>query len=110
MTYKYGEYTKEQISDIKQYIRKQIFFLLLCVDRDTKEEYKNVSVDQAFDSLLQRLAGLNELLCCPAELVRVMTLLEAARLEYNSPSFQFSKYRKLVLDAGNEVNKIKEVD
>lgn len=107
MTYKYGEYTENQIKQTKEKMRKQIFFLLLCVDPKTKANYVNVDVNQAFDSLMREFAGLNELLLCPKELVSVMTLLEAAHINLKE-QFDWSIYRKLILDAGNMVLKIKE--
>lgn len=108
--HKYGEFQDNQISQTKQYIRKQIYFLLLCVDPETKDEYPNIDVAVAFDGLLRKLGGLNEVLFCPPELVKVIALLEAALIEFNNPDFQFGIYRKLVLDAGSEVLKIKEVE
>lgn len=109
MIYKYGEFSGNQISEAKKYIRKHIFFLLLIVDPKTKDEYKNIDVFEAFDNELTKLAGMNSILFEPPELVRVMSLLEAALIEYQNYNFSFSKYRKLILDAGNEVLKIKEV-
>lgn len=109
MVYKYGEFTDNQIAITKQKMRKQIYFLLLCVDPKTKDEYKNIDINQAFDSLLRRFGGFNELLSYPPELVKVMSLLEAALMELNNPDFSFNSYRKLVLDAGSEVLNIKEV-
>lgn len=110
MKHKYGwDFTKEQISDAKTDLRGKIFFLLLCVDPKTKSEYQNIDVETAFDSLLRNLDGYNKLFDCPVEVVRTMCLLEAALNEYKKPDFQFSIYRKLVLDAGSEVLKIKEV-
>ena len=104
---KYGTYTDSQLSATKQYIRKQIFYLLLYVDPKTSIEYPNVNVKQAFNGLQYKLGGLNSLLLEPPSLVTVMALLEAALLEYQSEnSFNFNKYRKLILDAGNEVLKI----
>ena len=104
---KYGSYTDSQLSATKQYIRKQIFYLLLYVDPKTSIEYPNVNVKQAFNGLQYKLGGLNSLLLEPPSLVTVMALLEAALLEYQSEnSFDFNKYRKLILDAGNEVLKI----
>lgn len=108
-TYKYGEFEDNQIKKTKEAIRKQIYFLLLIVDPNTKAEYSNIDVDQAFEGLQNKLAGLNELLLYPPELVKIMSLLEAAWLEYHKEDFKFSIYRKLVLDAGSEVLKIKEV-
>ena len=104
---KYCTYSDDQLSATKQYIRKQIFYLLLYVDPKTSIEYPNVDVTKAFIGLQYKLGGLNSILFEPPALVTVMSLLEAALLEYNSVNdFDFSKYRKLILDAGNEVIKI----
>lgn len=107
MIYKYGEFTDNQISVTKEKMRKQIYFLLLCVEK--KDEYLEIDVNKAFDGLLLKFGGLNSILNFPPELVKVISLLEAALIEYNKSDFQFSKYRKLILDAGNEVLNIKEV-
>lgn len=107
--HKYGTFTAEQIEEAKKEIRKQIIFLLSIVDPELKEEYQFVDVNAAYHSLLDELSGMNELLGEPAELVIVMSLLVAALNEYNSEDFAFSKYRKLVLDAGAKVNSIKGV-
>ena len=108
--YKYGTYGDEQFLDSTTYIRKQIFYLLLYVDPKTKDEYKDTDVSKAFNGLLYKLSGLNSLLAEPPALVSVMSMLEAALLEYQNllknTDFNFSKYRKLILDAGNEVLKI----
>lgn len=109
MIYKYGEFSDNQMQTIKQRIRKRIYFLLLIVDRKTRDDYKNVDVIEAFNSELLKIGGLNSLLDEPPELVTVLSLLEAALLEYKNEDFSFTRYRKLVLDAGNEVLKIKEV-
>lgn len=106
---KYGQFTDSQMQQTKESMRKQIYFLLLCVDPKTKEDYKNINVNQAFENLLCKFAGLNELLFYPVALVNIMSLLEAALIEYNSKDFNYATYRKLVLDAGSEVLKIEEV-
>ena len=59
--------------------------------------------------LLYKLGGLNSVLYEPPELVTVISLLEAARIEYGKENFNFKIYRKLVLDSGAEILKIKEV-
>lgn len=110
MLHKYGEFTDKQIESNITYIRKQIYYLLLCVDPKTKDDYINVDIPKAFDSLLIKLGGLNSVLFEPPEMVTVISLLEAALCEYNNPEFKYSIYRKLILDAGNEVLKIKEVE
>ena len=110
MKHKYGEFNTTQISGVKKELRKQIIFLLSIVDPELKEEYQHIDVKAAFQSLLDELAGMNELLMNPVELVIVMSLLEAALIEYNNSDFDFGKYRKLILDAGAKVNSIKEED
>lgn len=109
MDYKYGEFSENQIQTTKIYLRKRIYFLLLIVDPKTRDNYKNVDIDEAFNSELLKIGGLNSILYEPPELVTVLSLLEAALLEYHNEDFSYAKYRKLVLDAGNEVLKIKEV-
>ena len=110
MKTKYGYYSSDQIASIKTSIRKSIFFLLLYVDPDTKGEYPNINVGDAFRSLQYRLNGLNRILLEPPELVETMSLLEEALSEYLSDEFNFRKYRKLILDAGSEIMRVKEAD
>lgn len=110
MIYKYGDFSHNQIHETKQSIRKSIFFLLLIVDPKTKNEYENVDVIAAFGNLLHKLGGMNSILLEPPEMVSVISLLEAALIEYSSPEFEWQTYRKLILDAGSEVLKVKEVD
>ena len=110
MQHKYGKFSQSQISLTKKDIRKQIIFLLSIADPKLKEKYQHIDVQAAFQSLLGELSGMNDLLFRPPELVIVMSLLEAALKEYNSETFDFNRYRKLILDAGAKVNTIKEVD
>ena len=110
MRYKYGEFTQSQISYTKSSIRKSIFFLLLCVDPNTRKDYSDIDVNKTFENLLHRIGGLNDVLLYPPEIVMVISLLKEAQKLYNSNIFDFSVYRKLILDAGSEVLKIKERD
>lgn len=109
MDCKYGYFSQTQISAAKESMRKQIYFLLLIVDPRTRNDYSNVNIDVAFDTTLRKFGGFNSVLNESPELVWVISLLEAALIEYHSDSFNYATYRKLVLDAGNEVLKIKEV-
>lgn len=109
MNYKYGEFSDEQMIWSRDKIRKSIFFLLLIVDPKTKHEYDNINVNAVFDNLLYKLGGMNSLLGEPKEFVNVMSLLERALMEWNDPEFKFPVYRKLILDAGAEINKFKGV-
>ncbi len=108
--FKYGVFTDEQMVVTKKYMQKQIYFLLLCVDENTNVDYQDINIVAAFDNILKWFGGLNEVLFYPSELVKVVSLLEAAKLEYLSDNFKFSVYRKLVLDAGAEVMKIEGVE
>lgn len=109
MIYKYGTFSSNQVGNIKTTLRKQIFYLLLIVDKNTCEQFKDVDVCMAIETQLKRIGGLNELLCYPEELVWISVLLQSALQEYNNPNFNWNTYRKLILDAGAEVLKIKEV-
>lgn len=114
MLHKYGDFTDNQISETKRHMRKKIFFLLLCIDPDTCDEYKNTDIYEAFNNILHEIGGLNSILEEPPELVRVLSLLEAAKIElsrddFTTEDFRHSAYRKLLLDAGSEVARIKEV-
>lgn len=110
MKYKYGKFTQNQISLTKKEIRKQIFFLLLCVDPNTKKDYMHVDVNDAFHGLLFKLDGLNSILGEPHVLVDIISLLEEALIQYNDVDFNFKIYRRLILGAGSLVDTIKEVD
>lgn len=110
MKYKYGTFTPEQLEKTKEKMRKKIFFLLLIVDPTTSEDYENVDVKEAFQNVLSTFGGLNDLLGYPQEFVTIMSQLNAAFIEYKQSNFHWNKYRKLILDAGNSVLKIKEVD
>lgn len=109
MEFRYGNFTQDQIAETKEKMRKQIFFLLLIADPVNAEEYDNVDVNEAIENILVEFGGLNDLLNYPQELVDVMSLVNAAKIEYNSRNYNWRKYRKLILDAGNKVLKIKEV-
>lgn len=109
MDYRYGSFSQRQISETKEKMRKQIFFLLVLVDPYSDEKFDDVNVDLAFENVLTTFGGLNDLLGCPQELVQVMSLLNAAYLNYKSDSFSWKKYRKAILEAGSAVLNIKEV-
>jgi len=108
ITHKYGEFASHQISDTKEFIRKRIFFLLLVAeDLEEKIKFPSVNLEEAHIGLMWRISGLNDLLGQPQEIVNVLSLLEEAKNSMK-PEFDFPKYRKLILDAGAEVLKIKE--
>lgn len=68
MKHKYGNFTETQMLLTKKSIRKQIFFLLLCVDPETKDNYMHVdAVTKAFIVMSQEII-FAELLAAPAKL------------------------------------------
>lgn len=106
--YKYGDFADMQISEIKEILRKRIFFLLVVADdeyNNNKQEFPEINLVRANTSVLWRVSGLNSLLGEPTELVTVVSLLEEAKNTITD-SFDFEKYRKLILDAGAEIMKI----
>lgn len=109
MKHLYGEFSQNQVAEAKKSLRGSIFFLLLCVDKRTAHEYENVNIDECFKGLLLKLSGMNELFMEPPELITALSLLQAAYIEYRKPKFNFRTYRKLILDAGAEVDRLKEV-
>ena len=110
MKTRYGYYSSTQIDSVKVGLQKSIFFLLLCVDPQTRDEYSDIDVAEVFRNIQYKLNGLNSILYEPPQIVRVMTLLEAALKEYESECFEFKNYRKLILDAGSEVMRLKVGD
>lgn len=110
MVYEYGKFTENQIAEVKRLLQKKIFFLLLIVDPQTKENYESVNVEEAFDEILRMLSGFNSLLNYPAEVVDISCKLKAALQEYSKGMvYDFTAYRRLILSAGKEVERIKEV-
>ena len=109
--YTYGDFSGLQIKEIKEKMRKQIFFLLRIVDPNTAEKYQGIDVNDAIQNVLRTYGSLNDLLGYPEEFVTVMVMLNAAYQEYSKgkEEFQWSVYRKLILDAGHAVLAIKEV-
>lgn len=110
MVYEYGKFTSSQIAEVKHLLQKKIFFLLLIVDPQTRENYESVNVEEAFDEILRMLSGFNGLLNYPAEVVDISCKLKAALQEYSKGMvYDFAAYRRLILSAGKEVERIKEV-
>lgn len=106
MQNKYGYFNEEQMEKYKVNLHKDLFWLLLYKDPKTKDEYSNVDFNKYFDGLMRKIAGLNELLFYPTEIVLIMSLLEAALIESQKEDFNYKIYRKLVLDAHAEIDKI----
>ncbi len=108
--YKYGKFNERQVVEAKEKIKKKIFFFLLIVDPQTSDQFTNIDIEDAFKNVQTLINGLNELLFYPKEVVFSSSLIESALMEYHNPDFSYERYRKLLLDAGWEIAKIKEVN
>lgn len=104
MEYKYGEYPRTQFHNYKQRIHGLIHWLLIYAER------KSPALDNYFQKVQYKLNALNELINYPTQLVEIMNLVEAARIEYNKPDYQYKVYRKIILDIHDLVDLIPEVN
>jgi hypothetical protein len=103
---KYGKFSSEQMEKFKVKLHKELFWLLIYKDPETKDDYLNVDFDKYFKGLMKKINGLNSLLFYPSEIVSIMSLLEAALIETQQIEFDYKAYRKLILDAHTLVDKI----
>lgn len=102
MNTKYGEITITQVLEHKQELHDNILSLLYM-----KEE-ESPTLNNYFVSLLWRLSGYNEIFGNQDTMIDIMSNLEAARIEALKDNCNFKKYRKLVLDSFNLIDKLKE--
>ena len=102
METKYGEIKLTQILEHKQILHSNILTLLYM-----KEE-NSPTLDKYFSSLLWRLSGYNEIFGNQAIMIDIMSNLEAARIEASKEECDSKKYRKLILDSFNLIDKLKE--
>lgn len=109
MNSKYVKFSQNQICQTKEKLRKKIFFLLVIADPVTCCDYAEIDVKEAFQNVLVLIDGYNQIFQYPQQIVDLSSLLVEALKEYSNPNFNFKRYRKLILDSGNLVLKIKEV-
>ncbi len=108
MQHLYGNFSEQQIKEYKIKMHKEMFWLLLYKDPETKDQFKNTNYEKYFIGLMKKLDGLNTLLLCPVEIVSILSLLQAAYNETKKEEFDYQSYRKLILDAHSLVDKIPE--
>ena len=102
----YGHFDDKQFEDYKVKLHKDLFWLLLYKDPKTKDEF-NIDFDKYFINLMLRIDGLNKILNYPVEIITIMSLLQAAwDQSHQDEDFDYQSYRKLILDAHHEVDKI----
>lgn len=102
----YGEFEEDQFEGHKKKLHNQLFWLLLYKDPKTKDEYANIDFDSYFTTVMKEIDGLNILLSYPTPIVRMMSILEHAYSETKRDDYQWSSYRKLILDAQHIVDQI----
>lgn len=106
----YGSFQDNQLEEYKRKMHKDLFWLLLYQDPETKNQYPNVDFEKYFTGIMKKINGLNELLFFPTEIIDMMSLLQAAYQESKSNKFNYKVYRKLILDAHALVDKIGDDD
>ena len=110
MKHLYGYFSKEQMDEYKTKLHKDVFWLLLYKDPEKADDFKDLNYEKYFRSVMKRINGLNSLLFYPAEIVEMMTILEAAHLETQKEFFNFQTYRKLIFDAHSLIDRIGGVE
>lgn len=98
---KYGaSFTPEQLKQESVFLHKEVHRLLY------SKENEDSKLPVYFDKLQRTLAGLNGLLGEPAELVSLMSYIEAARMEQLNVDFNHEAYRKLILDSHSVLDRL----
>lgn len=90
-------FTKEQVVLEITHVQASIFKLLPYFE----SEYE--CLDNYFESVLQKLNGINIVLKHPPEILSVIALVELARITEHK-----EKFRKLIFDACGILNNLKE--
>lgn len=91
--HRYGTFQSDQFAEYSnKTLHSMIHFLLIYAEQN-KDLLNNY-----FQIVQYKLNGLNELLEYPSVMVEMMALVESAKLEFHSPDYSHTRYRKLVLD------------
>ena len=104
MHYKYGQYTQEQVHAIKESLHNKIHWLLPYKEQNFK------NLDNYFTQVQLKLEGYDELFNHPAVMVKIMTLIESARIESKKENFSHKLYRSFILDAHDLIDLLPETD
>ncbi len=101
MDYIYGNFTNNQILTNAQIMHNDIHKLLLYKDKQFNGVIFNSDEEfnKYFINLLYRFGGLNTLLGEPKHMVLLMSTLQAAYDEVNNESYNYTVFRRLILDA-----------
>lgn len=110
MDYLYGSFTGEQIKKTAQQMHNDVHRLLLY--KDKKIEEKIFENDEEFlnyyKNLLYRFGGMNTLLKEPPMFVYLISTLQAGYNDVTSDDFQYTRFRKAILDCHGYIKAIFE--
>lgn len=101
MEYLYGKFSDNQIELNAKLMHNEIHKLLLYKDNKISEKIFNSDEEfqNYFTNLLFRFGGLNKLLGEPSNMVALMSTLQAAKDEASSCDYNYSNFRRLILDS-----------
>lgn len=105
--HKYGSFSIMQFNKYKNRMRKKIFWLIIYTDPETNEPYKDVDVITYHKHIMEQISGLSSLLFYSSKIVDILCTLEIALSVLEKEEFDFQSYRKLVLDAGAMIDRLK---
>lgn len=110
MKYLYGEFSENQMQLNAKMMHSEVHKLLLYKDSNVTQEIFSNEDDYRiyFKNLLYRFGGLNELLGCPSQMVALIATLQSAYDLALGDKFNYSEYRRLILNAHNYIKIIFE--
>lgn len=110
ISFKYGECTKHQLEFYRTKLQKKIFWLLIYTDPNTCKPYKDFDILHYHKNLISEFSSLNSMFKFPDDFLEIVNRLNGALTILDSDTFDFQKYRKLVLDAGALLKSMKVGD
>lgn len=90
---KYGDFSEEQFSAFKEKLHRWVHWCLVYA------EEQSPTLDSYMVKVQRKFNGLNSILYYDSKIVEIMTLLEAARIEYQEKGCKTPSFRKFILDA-----------
>lgn len=105
MHHKYGSYPKNQFHDYKKRMHSLVHWLLIYAENEDKSYVNNY-----FQIVQERINGLNELLDFPVQIIEIMSFIESAKIELNKDDYCHNKYRKIIFDVHELIDRIPEGD
>lgn len=96
-----NDLTDEQFETCRTNAHKRIHWLIIY------KEQSYPHLNEYFETVLYKLSGLNSLLNYPKDMMELLCLIESARLEnLKGDKCNYKLYRKTVLDAHSELDKV----